>query len=218
MKLIILDAGDSFQLDGYNKLLLKNPLNGKTILENYLDIFQISKENVEIVVGFNSIPLMSEYPTFKYIYNNKWQTTGNSYSLSLVLDETPCIITSSDFFIKKDAINQMQQYENCIWVRNTENKKSDSLKCKTENNILKNVYRGFSRENDKEIIGLFKITDINILKSLRKNLNLNPSLYVAENLPYEEFELNVLIDAENKIFEINNPQDYIKYISDEKCK
>lgn len=168
MKLIILDAGDSYQLDGYNKLLLKNPLNEKTILENYLDVFNVKVEDVHIVVGYNSIPLMSAFPNFQYTYNSNWQTTGNSYSLAMVMDDEPCYIVSSDFFISQDIVVEMNQYDNCMWIRDVENKKLDSIKCSIENARLKDVYRGKSKENAYEVIGLFKITSQKILQQLRK--------------------------------------------------
>ncbi len=89
MKIIVLDAGDAYELDGFNKLLIKNPKNKKTILEHYEEYFFNKK--IEIVVGYKAIEVMNQYPNFDYIYNAKWHTTSSSYSLALALKKTPTI-------------------------------------------------------------------------------------------------------------------------------
>ena len=121
MKLIVLDAGDSFELDGFNKLLIKHPTTKKTILDTYIDLFKPSE--IERVVGYRAMEIMTEYPSLNYIFNSKWQTTNNSYSLSLSLSETPCYIISSDLFINQNLINKLNLHDNCLVAMNNENKK-----------------------------------------------------------------------------------------------
>ena len=39
MRVIILAAGQAVQLDGYNKLLIKDPESGASILDKYIEAF-----------------------------------------------------------------------------------------------------------------------------------------------------------------------------------
>ncbi len=70
MKLIVLAAGDSFAIDGFNKLMIREPKSRKTILELYQEIFDVSA--IEIVVGYKALELMNTYPEFTYHYNKNW--------------------------------------------------------------------------------------------------------------------------------------------------
>ena len=67
MKLIILAAGDSFELNGFNKLLLKNPLTRETILDQYIRFFKPT--SIKIVLGYKAIDIMNEFPNYDYIIN-----------------------------------------------------------------------------------------------------------------------------------------------------
>ena len=210
MKLIILDAGDSFELDGFNKLLLKNPKTNKTIIQEYVEKYDVS--NTEVVVGYNAIAIMNEYPKYKYIYNSKWQITNNSYSLSLALNNEPCIVTSSDFFLKDTLVNKMSEYENCIVIKCNENKRLKSLNVKVSNKEIISIYYGKSSGNDSEMMGIFKITNLNLLKEWKKNCILHPDKYVGENLPLSS-NIKIIEAEKNEIFEINSTQDYINLIN-----
>ena len=56
MKLIILAAGDAFELDGYSKLLINHPKEKKNILELYSEVFDV--KDIVIVVGFKAIEII----------------------------------------------------------------------------------------------------------------------------------------------------------------
>ena len=118
MKLIILAAGDSFELDGFNKLLINHPNHKKTILELYTSFFDVDK--VEIVVGNKSLEIMNAYPNYDYIYNKKWQTTGSAYSLSLALTNEPCYVISSDFLIEIEKAKGLLENDNYALIKNSE--------------------------------------------------------------------------------------------------
>ena len=210
MKLIVLDAGDSFELDGFNKLLLKNPKNGKTIIEEYEEKY--STKNIVVVVGYNAITIVNNFPQFNYIYNNKWQTTNNSYSLSLALDTEETIVTSSDFFIKKSLIKKLEKYDNCIVIKISENKKLNSLNVSlNKDDLIKSIYYGKSKGPDFELMGIFKIKDKDILKQWKKNCIKNPNLYIGENLPFSD-KIKIIKVDKNELFEVNSTQDYINLI------
>ena len=211
MKLIILAAGDSFELNGFNKLLLKNPTNRKTILQQYVDFFKPT--SIKIVLGYKAIELMNEFPDFDYIINENWQTTGSAYSLYLALDHNPCYVVSSDLFISKylnEKINK--SYENYICSVNSESKRLTSLNIKIKNNKVRKVYRGNSKDNDNELINFFKITDSDILNIWKKNCKNNPEGYVGELLPYSTYDIHNISLSKSDLYEINTNIDFINYL------
>ena len=214
MRLIVLNAGDSFKLDGYNKLLLKNPHTNKTIIEEYEQKYKPS--DVSIVVGYNAISVINQFPHYNYIYNSKWQTTNNSYSLALALDERASIITSSDFFISQSLVDKISKYDNCLVVKDTENKSLDSLNLRLDiNGNIDSVYYGKSDAKDYELLGIFKISDKEILKKWKQNSLINQFKYIGENLPLSK-KIKIIKADEKEVFEINEIQDFLNYIRDKK--
>ena len=106
MKLIILAAGDSFELDGFNKLTIKHPKYKMSIIEIYRKVFKVDK--IQVIVGFRAMNIMNDFPEFEYILNDKWQTTGG-HSLSLALDQHPSIVISSDFILNPNKVKKLIQ-------------------------------------------------------------------------------------------------------------
>ena len=210
MKLIVLDAGDSFELDGFNKLLLKNPSSNQTIIEEYENKYKI--KNMNIVVGYNAIDIMNQFPKYNYIFNSKWQTTNNSYSLSLALNDESCIVTSSDFFIKDSLVQKISSYDNCIVIKDSENKNLKSLNATIKHDVISAIYYGKAAGSDYELMGIFKISNPKILKEWKKNCILNPNKYIGENLPLSQ-EIKILRVNKEEVVEINTTQDYINFIS-----
>jgi len=210
MRLIVLDAGDSFELDGFNKLLLTHPVSNKTIIEEYEQKYEIG--NIDIVVGYNAVAIINAFPKYNYIYNSKWQTTNNSYSLSLALDGNTCIVTSSDLFIKQSLVEKISQFENCVVIKDSDNKTLNSLNVKIENEMISSVYYGKSSGVDFELMGIFKITDTDLLKRWKKNCIINPNMYAGENLPLSS-KINVVAAEKHEVVEINSTQDYINFIA-----
>lgn len=215
MRLIVLNAGDSFKLDGFNKLLLKNPETNNTIIEEYEEKYKI--KDIDIVVGFNAIPLMNKFPKYNYIYNSKWQITSNSYSLALALSYEPTIVTSSDFFISDKLIKEMNKFENCVVIKDHDNKNLSALNVNIKNNKIIRIYKGKSLGLDLELLGIFKISDENILKQWKKNCLLNPEKYVGENLPFLE-KINIIKVSNEDVYEINELQDFINFLSIKRVK
>ena len=210
MKLIILNAGDSFELGGFNKLLINHPKQNKNIIELYQDYFNVEK--IEIVVGYRAIEIMNKYPNYHYIYNKKWQTTGSAYSLSLALDEKPCYVVPSDQILTKKSIELMNLYENCGLIKFSENKRLTSLNVIMNNNYMKEIYKGASKNNDPELLGVFKICNIKLLKEWKKKCIINSQGYAGQNLPLiDEIPIDG-IEAEDNTFEINTPEDYISFL------
>lgn len=210
MKLIILDAGDAFELHGFNKLLIKHPTYNKTILELYEEIFHVKK--IQIVVGYNAMDLMNQFPKYEYIYNKNWQTTGSSYSLSMALDDEPCYIISSDFFIEESIKSFLSLYDNFGVIVNKENKRLASLKVDVSQNKITNIFSGKSINSNPELIGIYKISNKSILNKWRVNCIRHPNLFAGLNMPYKDFTINSVMVDSKLITEINTPQDYINFL------
>ena len=213
MKLIILAAGDSYELDGFNKLTIKHPKYNMSIIDIYQKMFNVN--HIQVVVGFRAMNIMNDYPDFDYILNNKWQTTGSAYSLSLALDKNPSYIISSDFILNPQLDNIFNSdKQDVVYVKKSESKRLTSLKCKVNNDIIENIYRGKSKNmNDYEILGIFKITDPDILYNWKiKSIN-NPTMYAGETLIMDNSNLSYEILDEDIITEINTPLDYINFLN-----
>lgn len=215
MKLIILAAGDSFELDGFNKLMINHPKYKKSIIELYEDFFDV--DSIEIVVGYKAIEIMNSYPNYKYIFNKKWQTTGSGYSLSLALTSEPCYVISSDFLIDVEKSKFLLERDNYAVIKNSESRRLSSLNVKLDSNnsSIVDVYRGKSYKNDPEILGVFKISDPNILRIWKKNGIENPNFYAGESLPFLNNKISVLTIGRDEITEINTPEDYINFLKNE---
>lgn len=213
MRLIILSAGDSFELDGFNKLLINNPISGKTIIEQYQSIFEPSE--ITVVVGYKAMEVMNRYPNFNYIYNKKWQTTGSAYSLSLALNEEPSIVIESDFFIDEQLKNEFASTDEFVVIKKSESKSLNSFKAVMKENRITGVYSGKSKNNDPELLGVFKVSNIETLREWKKNGIQNPHQYIGESFPYETATIPFIEVRGKSITEINTPTDFINFIKND---
>ncbi|MFQ5964182.1 MAG: NTP transferase domain-containing protein [Candidatus Scalinduaceae bacterium] len=208
MKLIVLAAGQGFKLDGFNKLLIKDPRTGERILDRYLRLF--ADYEVIVVVGFRAIEIMSEYPNLNYIYNDQWRITGNSYSLSLALDETPCVVISADLLFDEDTVKLIDESpENSVFVLHSENKGINTLRCKVKKNIVKSIYMGEEPNNDYETTGIYKITYSKILRKWKNDCSVNRNVFAGSNIPVDIDKLYAVDISSFFFHEINTPLDYL---------
>jgi len=213
MRLIILSAGDSFELDGFNKLLINNPISGKTIIEQYQSIFEPSE--ITVVVGYKAMEIMNRYPKFNYIYNKKWQTTGSAYSLSLALNEEPSIVIESDFFIDELLKKEFDSKDEFVVIKKSESKSLNSFKAVVNENCVTGVYSGKARNNDPELLGLFKVSNSETLREWKKNGIQNPHQYIGESFPYKSSSISFIEVFSKSITEINTPTDFINFIKND---
>jgi choline kinase len=212
MRLIILAAGQGFKLDGFNKILLKDPKTRKTILDYYIEYF--SDHKITMVVGYKSITIMNEYPQIEYIFNEEWRLKGNSHSLALALNEEPCIVLPSDLFFDKNLAELIKKApKNMGLVDNTENRSSQALNCHVENKKIKNIYGGKPKMNDPELMGVFKVTNKEILRKWKRNCLKFDNIFIGKNLPIKEFDIYAVEKREHLLYEINTPSDYINFIN-----
>ena len=154
----------------------------------YQDMF--SETKITIVVGYQAINIMNKYPQFHYIYNSDWHITKDSYSLGLALDNNPCYIIHSDFFISKDSIKIFKnQKQDCVVTLNQSDRSSDALNCKVSNDKITEIYKGkLSHPTDPEILGLYKITQQEVLLEWKKQCLENRNLLIGQNLPLNKIK------------------------------
>ncbi len=210
MRLIILAAGDSFELDGFSKLLIKNPQTGKSILQGYADIFEVTK--ITIVIGYRGMEVMHEHPEYEYIYNEKWQMTGSGYSLSLALNEEPCIVVESDFFIDDSLKNELNKKENYVVIKKSESRNLNSFNALVDDECVVGMYKGESKKQDPILVSLFKESNAEVLRNWKKNGIESPHLYIGQTYPYDVNKIPYLVVDDKSIYEINTINDYISYV------
>jgi len=213
MRIIILAAGQGFQLDGFNTVLIKHPKTGRSIIEQYLEIFDYNQ--ITMVVGYRAINIMHQYPKLHYIYSSKWSVTNNSYSLGLALNDEPCYVVSSDLFIDREAFTMLDEAEpDCILTENREDRILTSLNCSLEGRRITEVYQGEVRSHqDPEAVGVYKMTDRTLLRLWKRNCLRHTNLFNGQNLPLNEEVPTYSVDIGSyNLDEINTPLDYIKLI------
>jgi choline kinase len=212
MKVIVLAAGQGFQLDGFNKLLLKNPFTGDRIIETYINLF--GKENITFILGYRAINVIHNFPNLNYIYNPDWAVYNNSYSLSLALDNNPTIVLSGDLFLKETILDKINcSHENLIISQNNDARSANSINVTFDDNFLvKKVYQGkVENINDFEAMGIYKISDPKLLKSWKNNCLKSRDKFIGLNLDLSISSVYTKIAEDKEIFEINNPDDYLRY-------
>ena len=87
-----------------------------------------------------------------------------------------------------------------------------NVKLDVSNSSIIEVYRGKSYKNDPEILGVFKISDPDILRVWKKNGIENPNSYAGESLPIQGNKISTLTIDNDIITEINTPEDYINFL------
>jgi choline kinase len=214
MRVIVLAAGQGYQLDGYNKLLLKDPKSGKKIIEKYQAAFK--GMDITVVVGYRAINVMSQHPDLNYIYNPDWAMTNNSCSLNLALNEEPCYVISGDLMIEPELIHMMEKMGPDLIlskVRDSRTLGALNVSMDKEKRISE-LYQGKLRNViDPEAVGIYKISSPDLLSSWRRNCRTYQNLFVGQNLVYDSDSPILGIDiGDHKFDEINTPMDYIRLL------
>lgn len=183
-QVIILAAGKSHQLDGINKLLIRHPLTKKTVLEYAIEAF--SGKKIIVVVGFRAINIMQEFPQLEYVFNPNWALTNNAMSLALALDDKPTYVMSGDIFISKKIIERLDNSKpNVALVSNKEKRILSAIHFITdENNKICETYQGPLKSiQHPESLGVFKISDIELLRNWKKLAFEHSNLFAGQLLP-----------------------------------
>lgn len=215
MRAIVLAAGQGYKLDGFNKLLIVDPKDEKTIIDKLIDAF--GAENLKVVLGFRAINVMNRYPNLNYVFNNEWNVTNNSYSLALAIDNEPCYVLSGDLIIQPEFLELLKKSDkNIVVTRNREQRTSTAINtiCDTEGNVQEFYQGKLKNHDDRESMGIFKIMDTELLRQWRQNCFDKPNNFIAQNLPLNSGKKIIeLISDDYKIFEIDTPIDYLNLIN-----
>ncbi len=222
-KAIILAAGESYDTqDIFPKILLKNPITKRTIIDNFIDNYG---NNSLFVLGFRSLSILNAYPNINVVLNHSWSTTKSAHSLALAIEGLSSNeiidIYSGDYFIEKDFFKAFQSNtsNNLIVASNRENRSSKACNLVVKDNKILSKYSGSIRNSqDPESLGIIRTSVANIKKWIATFSINYRSLYTTDIIPQESLDdFNILIDEE-QIYEINNSNDFLKYrsLKDEK--
>jgi hypothetical protein len=91
-----------------------------------------------------------------------------------------------------------------------------NAKVNSDSSKIIEVYRGKAYNNDPEILGVFKVSNPEILRLWKRNCIMEPNSYAGESLPYKENDISTIYLDDDVITEINTPEDYINFIK--RCK
>jgi choline kinase len=212
MRVIILAAGQGFLLDGMVKCLVRAPHDGRALLEKAVDAF--AGHRITVVVGFRAVAVMEAFPELDYVYNPDWATTNNSHSLGLALNDEPSYVLSSDLVFEPDLIRELDDAApDLVLTERRENRILTSVNCALEGDRVREFYVGPLRAPaDPEAVGMFKISNRDVLRGWRRNCLRHGNLFVGQNLPVSEPSANVRTHdlADHLFYEINNPADYLR--------
>jgi choline kinase len=210
---IILAAGRGHQLDGVNKVLIRHPKNGKSILDHAIDAFE--GKRITVVVGFRAIQIMEQYPNLDYVINYDWAITNNAMSLGLAINSQPTYVVSGDIFFEKSLIQYLDQSEdNLALTALRENRALSAIHCVCDQrNVILETYQGPVRDvAHPEAIGMFKICDPGLLKDWKKNCMKYGNLFVGQTLPCHGAPIQSVPLADEVYEEINTPSDYLRFV------
>jgi choline kinase len=214
LRVIVLAAGQGYQLDGFNKLLIKHPIDGKCIVERYLEAFK--GKNITFVVGYRAINVMHSYPRLDYVYNDSWAVTNNSYSLSLAISDEPCYVLSGDLLFNPELISKLDVSAPDLVVSQMRNNRTLSAIniAINKNQVINEAYQGKLKSvNHPEAVGIFKISNPKLLASWKRNCIEYGNLFVGQNIPFEEGIDVLSYDLLNfKIDEVNTVMDYMRLL------
>ena len=214
MRTIVLAAGQGFQLDGLNKVLLRDPVDGKRIMDQFVHMF--GGTDMTVVVGYKAIEIMQRYPELHYVHNADWKVTNNSYSLGLALNEEPCYVTSCDLFMDADIVDRLNAAgPNCMLTARTENRQLNSLNCGLDDDgrVVEIYQGGLHKQTDPEAMGVFKISDRSLLASWRQRCMSHSNLFCGQNLPLENCPVLAVDKGDSRFDEINTVADYIRVLA-----
>jgi choline kinase len=213
---VILAAGRGNQSDGIAKVLIRHPSTGKTILEHAVDAF--AGKRVILVVGFRAIQIMEHQPQLDYVINHDWAITNNAMSLGLALTEEPTYVVSGDIFFDRKLIKRLDALEpNLVLTETRENRTLSAIHCVLrKDGSLAETYQGPVRDiMHPEAVGLFKISDKQLLQRWKRLCISHGNLFAGQILPCDGEPIFSVPLAGARFDEINTPTDYMRLI--EQC-
>ncbi len=210
---IILAAGRGHQVDGMAKVLIRHPATGRSILEHAVEAF--AGKRVIVVVGFRAIHVMESAPQLDYVVNHDWELTSNAMSLGLALEDEPTYVVSGDIFFNRDLIEHLDGLgPNLVLTEARENRALSAVHCVLRpDQSIAETYQGPIRNvAHPEAIGMFKISDPELLRRWKRMCIGHGNLFVGQTLPCEMAPVTSVPRGEFEFSEINTPVDYLRLV------
>ena len=213
MRVIVLAAGQGFRLDGFHKLRIRDPRSGKPLLQHLRDLFVGC--DMTVVLGFQAISVMNDFPDVDYVYNEHWSITGNSYSLSLALDDRPAVVVSGDLFFDTAMVQLIEGAPgDAVFVQRSENKQAHSVRCTADGDRVTDLYLGEPRKpTDTETIGIYKVSNPSLLRAWKRACAQNRSVFCGINLPIAEATVTAVDKGDLFLHEVNTHLDYLNLLT-----
>jgi len=232
MKAVILAAGVASRLrpltNNIPKCLLK--VGDKSILERTIDNLVKNKiSEIIVVTGFlrEMIEdfLTQKYPKLKFtfIFNEKYDSTNNIYSLWLAKSEMlgyEMLLMDSDIIFDSRIIGQLisSEYENNLALRSSENLSEEEIKCLLNNDgSIKEIGKlinpeeavgesiGIEKFSKELVLRLYTILDRKILDEKEVNIFYEAAFQDTMNSGAKIFPVDV---KEYKCMEIDTIEDF----------
>lgn len=214
---IVLAAGRGHQLDGATKILIRHPATGRTILDHLIDAF--AGKRITVVVGFRAIQIMEQYPQLDYVINSDWAVTNNAMSLGLALDGEPAYVTSGDIFFDHALIAELDRAApNLALTETRDNRTLTAIHCVLrDDGSIAETYQGPVKDTlHPEAIGLFKITDEELLRRWKHLCIRHGNLFVGQTLPCDGAAVASVPRGNHPFVEINTPADYLRFLDEQR--
>lgn len=207
-RVIILAAGRGYHVDGANKLLIKHPRTGLTLLQHALNAF-VGKQ-VTIVVGYQSIQIMQDYPHLDYILNEDWALTNNASSLGRALTDEPCYVVSGDMLFHQSLIADLDRgADDLVLVEPRESRTLTAIHCVVQNQLIVEAYQGPIRNAaHPEAIGIYKVSSQSLLQQWKRQSLRHSNLFAGQTLPCDLVPIQAHMLGDHEFTEINTPVDY----------
>jgi choline kinase len=208
---IILAAGRGHQVDGMAKVLIRHPVTGKTILQHAIEAF--AGKRIVVVVGFRAVQVMESAPALDYVVNYDWELTSNAMSLGLALDDEPTYIVSGDIFFDRDLVQHLDaQGPDLALTEARENRPLSAIHCVLrDDQSIAETYQGAVRNiTHPEAIGLFKVSDTELLRRWKRVCIAHGNLFVGQTLPCDGAPIASVPRGSFEFSEINTPADYLR--------
>ena len=216
-KAVILAAGECYDTqDIFPKILLKNPITKKSILDIFVENYA---NNIIFVLGFRSLSILNSHPDINVIINHSWATTKSAHSLALAVECLPreeiIDIFSGDYFIDEDFFNKFKanKSEDLIVASYREPRSPKACNLRVKNNKILSKYLKVEDNNDPESLGIIRTKVSNIKKWISRQSIEYRSLYATDIIRDSYLNSFDLFIEKDNIFEINNTNDFLKYRS-----
>lgn len=208
---IILAAGRGNQVDGMAKALIRHPRTRKTILQHAIEAF--AGKRVIAVVGYRAIQVMETHPEIDYVINHEWEITNNAMSVGLALDDTPTYVVSGDIFFERALIERLdKESPNLALTEARENRPLTAIHCVTrEDGSIASTYQGPMQDSrHPEAIGLFKISDRDLLRRWKRLCLAHANMFGGQVLPCDGAPIMSVARGTDMFDEINTASDYLR--------